>query len=144
MLVQAQKLAHEKPPRYDLAGSYLKQYLELQPLDPDALELKAEILSNTVTSAGHVQAALIVGDQVLRIDPKRTETRRRQIRLHLMMGAFAGPEAIRNQTAKLHAEGLMKEAHDAEAQRLAAARVYEGSGPAGQRTDPLQRLLPAQ
>ena len=120
LLAQAQKLARQKPPRYDLAGPYLNQYLLVRPDDPDALELRAEILGDTASAYTDVMGAIIAGEQVLRVDPAREAVRRRLLKLHLRAVALGGPDAARLQTASLLAVDLLKRADDAEAHRLAA------------------------
>jgi tetratricopeptide (TPR) repeat protein len=135
-LRQARELAHAKPPRYDLAGSYLKEYLSLRPDDPDALELQAEIINDTASTPEHVRSALAVGDKVLRLDPERSETRRRQVKLYLKLAQLEGPDRVPFQNARLVADAMLKdveeaaakaktEANDPEANRL-MAQIIEG------------------
>ncbi len=133
-LRQARELAHAKPPRYDLAGSYLNEYLHLRPDDPDALDLKAEIITETSSSADHVRAAIAVGDQVLRIAPTRSATRRRQVKLYLKLAQLAGPEAVHGTTKPpgrwpdlMPPSSSFKDkgVDDPEAERL-AAQIIEG------------------
>ena len=141
LLRQAQELARSQPPKYDLAGAYLNEYLSLRPDDPDALDLKAEILTDTASSADHVKAAIAVCEHVLRIDPKRTATRRKEVQLYLklMQPQFGGVAAVPYGTATIAADKMLKDVEppkfhednpeatcrDPEAHRL-AAQIYAG------------------
>jgi tetratricopeptide (TPR) repeat protein len=127
LLRQARELAHAKPqPRYDLAGSFLNEYLNINPNDPEALDLKAEILADTARSPEHLKAAMDVGDRVLRLDPRRSETRRRQVKLHLRMAQLAGLEPAHLQTAHVLATEMVRDS-DAEADE--ALKTLEGGPP---------------
>ena len=101
----------------DLALSYLNRYLELNPGDTDALDLKAKVLSLGVKNAYQVLEAIQVHNQVLARDPEgpgRQDTRRRLVELTLKVGG-------RSQTAVALAHDLIERgADDAGAHRLLA------------------------
>jgi tetratricopeptide (TPR) repeat protein len=132
LLRQARELAHAKPPRYDLAGSYLKEYLNLRPDDPEALDLRAEILTDTANSPEHILSAIAASERVLRIDPKRAATRRKLVKLYakLVQPPINAPALVNFVTARLVVDQLVQE-EDAKANpdpavyRL-AAQIIEG------------------
>jgi tetratricopeptide (TPR) repeat protein len=101
----------------DLALSYLNRYLELNPGDTDALDLKAKVLSLGVKDAYQVLEAIQVHNQVLARDPEgpgRQDTRRRLVELTLKVGG-------RSQTAVALAHDLIERGADnAGAHRLLA------------------------
>jgi tetratricopeptide (TPR) repeat protein len=101
----------------DLALSYLNRYLELNPGDTDALDLKAKVLSLGVKGADQVLEAIQVHNQVLARDPEgpgRQDTRRRLVELTLKVGG-------RSQTAVALAHDLIERgADDAGAHRILA------------------------
>jgi tetratricopeptide (TPR) repeat protein len=112
LLAEARRRIERKQPH--LALGYLSRYLELNPDDLDALDLKAELLAEGVQSEAQALDAIAVHNQVLSRDPGRQKTRRRLIELTL---------AVRGQAraAEALARGLIqRDAGDAKAHRLLA------------------------
>jgi len=100
-----------------LALGYLNRYLELQPDDVAALDLKAKLLADDAHNEAEALDAVQVHSQVLGRDPAgpgRQETRRRLVRLNLMVPGRA-------RAAEAGARDLIRRgADDAEAHRLLA------------------------
>ena len=91
----------------DLALSYLNRYLEFNPGDTAALDLKAKVLSLGVKRLPGLEA-IQVHNQVLARDPEgpgRQDTRRRLVELTLKVGG-------RSQTAVALAHDLIKRGAD--------------------------------
>jgi tetratricopeptide (TPR) repeat protein len=113
-----------------LAISYLNRYLELNPDDLEALELKAKILADAARTPAQAKDAVQVYTAVLarlpkseEKGPRAQEARRRLARLSLMIPGQA--RAAESQAAALLKNG----AGDAEAHRLLArAKEYIGVG----------------
>ncbi len=108
------------------ALTYLGRYLELNPGDPDALNLKAKVLADGARDAAQAQEAAQAYNQVLGRSPegpRRQEARRQLARLNFKMGR---PQAAEVQARALLAAG----ARDAEAHRL-LARARQWAGLAG-------------
>lgn len=97
-----------------LALGYLNRYLELDPDDLDALDLKAKVLAGEAINEPRAIEAAQVHTQVLGRDPSRQETRRRLVRLNLKISGRA--RAAEAQARALIARG----AKDAEAHRMLA------------------------
>ncbi len=97
-----------------LALGYLSRYLELNPDDLDALDLKAELLAAGVQNQAQALEAIRVHNQVLGRDRGRQKTRRRLTRLTLKVrGQAPAAEAL--------ARDLIQcDDGDAEAHRLLA------------------------
>ncbi len=97
-----------------LALGYLNRYLELNPNDLDALDLKAKVLADDANDVPRAVEAAQVHSQVLGRDPNRQETRRRLVRLNLKIPG-------RTRAAEAQARTLIERgAKDAEAHRLLA------------------------
>jgi cellulose synthase operon protein C len=97
-----------------LALGYLNRYLELNPEDLDALDLKARVLADEANDEARAVEAAQVHTQVLGRDPGRQETRRRLVRLNLKIPGRA-------RAAEAQARALIERgAKDAEAHRLLA------------------------
>ena len=78
-----------------LALGYLSRYLDLNPDDLDALDLKAKLLAEGVENEVQALGAIQVHNQVLGRDPSRQETRRRLIKLTLnVRGQAPAAEAL--------------------------------------------------
>lgn len=107
-----------------LALGYLNRYLELNPKDVEALDLKAEILADTAQDPGQALAATSIHNQVLGIDPTRQKTRRRLLILNLKIPGRGQPSET------LAREYIRRGADDAEAHRL-LARALEAAGEEG-------------
>jgi tetratricopeptide (TPR) repeat protein len=95
-----------------LALGYVSRYLELNPDDVDALDLKAGLLAESAQTEAEALAAIQAHNQVLGRDPRRQETRRRLIRLTLKVPGRA--RAAESLARELIARGD----DDAEAHRL--------------------------
>jgi tetratricopeptide (TPR) repeat protein len=109
--------AQIKEKRTTLALGYLNRYLELNPDDLDAMELKAQVLSDAAVTDPQAQEALSALTQVLGRTPKgprSQDARRRLVKLALRMPNRAN--VAEEQARQLLAEG----ADDAEAHRLHA------------------------
>jgi tetratricopeptide (TPR) repeat protein len=97
-----------------LALGYLSRYLELNPDDLDALDLKARLLAEGARTETQALEAIQVHNQVLGRDPSRQETRRRLVKLTLKVRGRA--RAAESLARELIARG----SDDAEAHRLLA------------------------
>ena len=97
-----------------LALGYLSRYLELNPDDLDALDLKAELLAAGVQNEAQAMEAIQVHNQVLGRDRGRQATRRRLTRLTLKVrGQAPAAEALARDL-------IQRDGGDAEAHRLLA------------------------
>lgn len=108
---------HVAAKQTNLALGYLNRYLELNPEDLDALELKARILSDAAVSLPQAQEAVQALSLVLgRLPkgPRAQDARRRVVKLSLRMPDRA--HSAEEQARALIADG----ADDAEAHRLLA------------------------
>ena len=111
----------------DLALSYLNRYLELNPDDTNALDLKAKILAESVQNAYQALEAIQLHNRVLGRDPddpRRQETRRRLVELTLKVGG-------RSQAAVALARDLIKRGVDAAAAHRLLAQALEEVGAEG-------------
>jgi tetratricopeptide (TPR) repeat protein len=97
-----------------LALGYLSRYLELNPDDLDALDLKARLLAESAQTEDQALEATSAHNQVLGRDPRRQETRRRLVKLTLKVPGRA--RAAESLARELIARG----GDDAEAHRLLA------------------------
>jgi cellulose synthase operon protein C len=87
LLAQAKQFLEQEPKQPNLALTYLNSYLDLNPKDMDALDLKSKLLFDLMRSPDQAQAALASHDVVVRNDPQNTrqETRRRRMQLNLII-----------------------------------------------------------
>jgi tetratricopeptide (TPR) repeat protein len=74
--------------KYDLAVHYLRQYLEFNPEDVDALVRLAELLTKRPPTQRSKTDLLFLYDKILRIDPDRHATRREALTVSLEMGRY--------------------------------------------------------
>jgi tetratricopeptide (TPR) repeat protein len=104
----------------DVALSFVNAYLQGNPKSVDALDLKGRILSDIARDFPTVQEAIRIQTQILALEPKRMDARKRLVELNLKAGLYrAAQEAAKNY--------LELGADDAEAHRL-MARALEGVG----------------
>jgi tetratricopeptide (TPR) repeat protein len=128
LLAEAEKLVRDKKP--ELALHYLNEYLDRNPEDAAALDMKAGLLADSARAYPHLVEAIKASEQALRADPDRREIQRRLLELHLKLGDLA-PEAGRYQTAEAIVQQVTTDADkkgtplEAVDWRL-AARVQEG------------------
>ena len=120
VLAEAKKRLDANQPY--LALSYLNRYLELNPDDVDALDMKAKLLAESAQTEYQAIEAIKVHDRVLAHDPdnpKRQETRRRVAELCLRVSRRAS-------AAELLARDLIRRGDDsAEAHRLLARALEQ-------------------
>jgi tetratricopeptide (TPR) repeat protein len=86
--------------KYDLAVHYLRQYLEFNPEDVEALVRLAELLTKRAPTQRGKTDLLFLYDKILRIDPDRHATRREALTVSLEMGRYT--DAI------THAQALLE------------------------------------
>ena len=103
-----------------VALSYVNNYLQGEPKNVDALELRGRILTDFARDLPTVQEAIRVQTQILALDPNRMEAWKRLIELNLKAGLYRAAQAAAQ-------EYLKHGADDAEAHRL-MARALEGVG----------------
>jgi tetratricopeptide (TPR) repeat protein len=97
-----------------LALGYLSRYLELNPGDIDALDLKARLLADGAQTEVQALEAIEAHNQILGRDPKRQDTRRQLIKLTLKVRGRA------RAAESLARELIRRGDDDAEAHRLLA------------------------
>ncbi|MDR3638954.1 MAG: tetratricopeptide repeat protein [Isosphaeraceae bacterium] len=122
LLREAKTLWEQK--QASLALGYLNRYLELNPSDIEALDLKAEILADTAQDSAQALTAMPIHNQILGIDPQRQKTRRRLLILNLKVPGRGKPAET------LAREYIKRGEDDAEAHRL-LARALEAVGEEG-------------
>ncbi|MBX6312818.1 MAG: tetratricopeptide repeat protein [Isosphaeraceae bacterium] len=142
LLAQANRLIEER--KTDLALSYLNQHLAQHPDDLEALDRKAEVLTQTARTLEDVQAAAAECDRVLRRDstlsPARLATRRRLVELRLRLAPFQPPEERPFQATRKYAEELV-EASDQEFRSTQGAGDSQRLAEAAHRQAEAWRLL---
>lgn len=119
-LVEAKKAADEE--RYNEALRQVNAYLKDNTADLEALGLKAKILDHVARDGTGLEEAIRVQNQILSLDPKRQDARKRLIELNLRIGQFRAAQAV--------AEEYLKANGDAEAHRL-MGHALEGVGNLG-------------
>ncbi len=133
LLNQAEALVKEG--KDDLALSYLNEFLRQNPRNVQAMNQKAEILSRSAQSSGHLLEAIRLGEQALRLAPDGPDAqaiRRRQVKLYLDYSRQPDVKEARYQTADVLAKELVERGakDDADALRLWAqvkeALAYQG------------------
>ena len=106
LLDEVDKRIEQKQPH--LALGYLNRYLELNPNDIDALELKGKILAESVQNEFQAQEAIQLLTRVIGKEPdnpKRQESRRRLIELNLRSpGRARAAEAVARDTIRRGAD----------------------------------------
>jgi tetratricopeptide (TPR) repeat protein len=112
LLAEAKELLKKKQP--NLALTYLKQYVELNPQDFDALDLRSKVLFDLAHSYDQAMEAVKVHDELVRGDTghQRPDARRRLVQLNLLVGRI---ETAHTQALEL----LQAKTHTAEDYRLA-------------------------
>jgi tetratricopeptide (TPR) repeat protein len=104
---------------YPQASNYIESYLEINPDDLDALELKCELLSDKF---GKGEDAIPIGDRILQLDPDRDKTRRRMAKLKLASKSYL--------VAESHVRQLLRHGvDDAEVHRLLAFALEQQAKP---------------
>lgn len=105
--------------KYPEAFNYIESYLEINPDDIDALELKCELLFDKL---GKVDDAIPIGERILRLDPDRDKTRRRMAKLKLATKSYLPAES--------HVRQLLRRGvDDAEVHRLLAFALEQQAKP---------------
>jgi tetratricopeptide (TPR) repeat protein len=120
-LNQAKQYLTEKRP--DLALGYINRYLELDPSNLDALDLKSQVLADSARDQNGLKAAAQIHLQILAADASRQPVRKRLIELQLKNRNYAAAEITAT-------EYIKRGTDDAEAHRLLALAL-EGVGLGG-------------
>lgn len=112
LLAKAKQLLEQKQP--NLALTYLKQYVEMNPQDFDALDLRSKVLFDLAHSYDQAMEAVKVHDELVRGDTRhqRQDARRRLVQLNLLVGR---PETAHTMAREL----LQAKTHTAQDYRLA-------------------------
>jgi tetratricopeptide (TPR) repeat protein len=120
-LSEATRLAGENRP--DLAIGYVNRYLEFEPTNLEALDLKSRMLAEVARDPAAVKAATQAHLQLLSADATRQPARKRLIALYLKSQTYQAAEIAAR-------EYIKRGGDDAEAHRL-LAHALEGIGVAG-------------
>src|SRR5262249_8583992 len=83
-----------------VALSYVNTYLQGDPKNLDALELRGRILSDIARDFPTVQEAIRVHQQILALDPARMDARKHLVELNLKAGLYRPAQAAAEEYLK--------------------------------------------